>query len=294
MVPVNTGNVRVIVTTVPSSAVWGRYALGLINVLVEILKHIPFSMLLKIFPGIKLSESTPLVMVNKEHITQAFSNELYGGILIKLPTVKENAPHYGPLGVVVSNIFSIYVYDVNTYIPDMNIAYQDVDVARQARFGLYEIDTTKPYTPDDYAKAETKLNERSERVESSIVAPGSATTLGKLLKTLQSPGEPRILFHGLCGSIDGDASIRETATTIVTKRLFELHPKAVIINTHQEFTAFLHKLGTAIYNLAHQVTTVASRKNIAKHIKSLVPAGGAGAGLAKGGRGRRTQRKRRQ
>ena len=159
---------------------------------------------------------------------------------------------------------------------------------------LYVASSTYINTPDDYAKAETKLNERSERAESSIGAPGSATTLGKLVTALQSPGEPRILFHGLCGSIDGDASTRETATTIVTKRLFELHPKAVIINTHQEFTAFLHKLGTAIYNLAHQVTTVASRKNIAKHIKSLVPAGGAGAGLAKGGRGRRTQRKRRQ
>jgi len=290
MVPVNTGNVRVIVTTVPSSAVFGIYALGLINMLVEILKHVPFSMLLKIFPGIKLSQSTPLVMVNDKHITQAFSNELYGGILIKLPTAKDDATPYGPLGLVISNIFSIYVYDVNTYIPDMNIAYQDIDATRQASFGLFKIDDTKPYVQDDF-KMKMKINERSERVGGSIVAPGSVTTLGKLITALQSPGEPRVLFHGLCGSIEGDASLRETATTIFTQRLFELHPKAVVLNSFEEFVAFLHKLGTAIYNLAQQVTTVASRKNIAKQIKSIVPAGGAGAS-AKGGR--RTKRKRRQ
>lgn len=296
MVPVNTGNVRVIVTTVPSSAVFGIYALGLINMLVEILKHVPFSMLLKIFPGISVSNTKPLVIVNDGNITQEFSNELYGGILIKLPTAKENAPHYGPLGVVVSNIFSIYVYDVNTYIPDMNIAYQDVDPARQATFGLYKIDSTKPYVQDDF-KTYMKLFGRSERRNvGSIGAPGSVTTLGKLLTALQSPGEPRILFHGLCGSIEGDASMREAATAAVTQRLFELHPKAVVLNSFEELTAFLQKLGTAIYNLAQQVTTVASRKNIAKHIKSIVPSGGAGAGasLAKGGGGRRTQRKRRQ
>ena len=291
MVPVSTGNVRVIVTTVPSSAVFGVYALGLINMLAEVLKYIPFSMLLKIFPGIRVSNTKPLVIAKDGNITQEFSNELYGGILIKLPTVKADGKEYGPLGLVVSNIFSIYVYDVNTYIPDMNIGYQDVDPARQAGFGLYKIDSSKPYVQDNF-KTNMKLFGRSDRVAGELGTPGSVTTLGNLLKALQSPGEPRVLFHGLCGSIDGDASIREAATAAVTQRLTELHPKAVTLKTDDEFVSFIFKLGGAITNLAQQVSTVASRKNIAKLITSIVPAGGAGASSAKGGR--RTQRKRRQ
>jgi mevalonate kinase len=86
----------------------------------------------------------------------------------------------------------------------------------------------------------------------------------------------------------------------VTQRLSELHPRAVTLNSDEEFVAFIFKLGGAISNLAQQVSTVASRKNIAKRIQSIVPSGGAGAGagasasasLAKGGR--RTRRKRRQ
>jgi len=289
MVPVNTGNVRVIVTTVPSSAVQGFFALTIINMLVEILKHVPFSMLLKIFPGIRLSEVSPLIIVNNGVITQEFSKELYGGIMIKLPTIKEDGKVYGPLGIVVSNYFSIYVYDVNTYIPDMNIGYQDVDAARQATFGLYAIDDTKPHEPDDYI-TKIKIFNRSERRNvGSIGATGSVTTLGKLITALQSPGEPRVLFHGLCGSIDGDASVREAASATIGKRLSELHPRAVTLNSDEDFVAFIFKLGGAITNLAQQVSTVASRKNVAKLIKSILPSGGASA---KGGR--RTRRKRRQ
>jgi hypothetical protein len=288
MVPVSTGNVRVIVTTVPSSAVFGVYALSLINMIAELLKYIPFSMLLKIFPGIRVSNTKPLVIAKDGHISQEFSNELYGGILIKLPTVKADAKEYGPLGLVVSNFFSIYVYDVNTYIPDMNIGYQDVDPARQAGFGLYKIDSSKPYVQDTF-KTNMKLFGRSDRVAGELGTPGSVTTLGNLLQALQSPGEPRVLFHGLCGSIDGDASLREAATAAVTQRLTELHPKAVTLNSDEDFVAFIFKLGGAIMNLAQQISTVASRKNVAKLIKSFVPSGGASA---KGGR--RTRRKRRQ
>jgi hypothetical protein len=132
-------------------------------------------------------------------------------------------------------------------------------------------------------------------VAGELGTPGSVTTLGNLLKALQSPGEPRVLFHGLCGSIEGDASLREAATAAVTQRLSELHPRAVTLNSDEEFVAFIFKLGGAISNLAQQVSTVASRKNIAKLIQSIVPSGGAGAGAgasAKGGR--RTRRKRRQ
>jgi hypothetical protein len=244
---------------------------------------------LKIFPGIRISNTKPLVIAKDGHITQEFSNELYGGILIKLPTAKEDAKQYGPLGLVVSNIFSIYVYDVNTYIPDMNIGYQDPDAARQAGFGLYTIDSSKPYVQDDF-KSNMKLFGRSERVPGELGTPGSVTTLGNLLQALQSPGEPRVLCHGLCGSIEGDASLREAATAAVTQRLSEIHPKAVTLNSDEDFVSFIFKLGGAIMNLAQQVSTVASRKNVAKLIKSIMPSGGASA---KGG-GRRTRRKRRQ
>ena len=121
--------------------------------------------------------------------------------------------------------------------------------------------------------------------------PGSVTTLGNLLKALQSPGEPRVLYHGLCGSIEGGANLREAATAAVTQRLTEIHPRAVTLNSDEDFVAFIFKLGGAISNLAQQVSTVASRKNVAKLIKSIMPSGGAGAS-AKGGR--RTRRKRRQ
>jgi len=286
MAPVNTGNVRVIVTTVPSSSVLGIYALAFMNMLSELLKYVPFSMLLKIFPGIRVSPSTPLVIAHEGHITQEFSKELYGGILIKLPSTIFTGPEYGPLPYNVSNIFSIYVYDVNTYIPDMGVGYQDSNPVRQATFGMYRVDPSKPYVQDDEIIDEStmKLFGKSDRIEGDLGLPGSTTTLGKMIEALQTPEShtPRVLLHSLCGAIEGDGVYREAATTAITKRLEELHPKAVVLNSKEELAPFLFQLAGAISRLAQQVATVASHKNIATVMR---------ASAAKGGH--RTQRKRR-
>ena len=267
IIPVNTGNTRVIVSSVPASAIYGVYGLYLHNILIDLLTKVPFSMLLKLFPGIRLTK--PLQLAHGGLVTQAFSEELYGGVLIKLPSITHMGdPAFGPRGISVTNFISIYVYDVNTDIPDMIISYSDPNKAREATFGMYQVDQSIPFaintpaegltgTLEGNAERKTKVLLRSKRVPGMGIL-GTDTTLGATLSHINSvpSATPRVLLHGMCGSIDGGNNVRESAAEVVAERLMRTHPRAVHLNSLWELNAFYARLSHAIVALAQQVEPV--------------------------------------
>jgi len=258
MTSTNTGNTRVIVITVPSSAIIGVYGLYLQNVIIELLKIVPFNMLLKIFPGIRLDP--PLTLARNGIITQQASKELYGGILIKLPSFIQTIVN-GTLNV--TNYISIYVYDAKTLIPDMQVAFLDTIAARQATFGVYRVNTDLPFVMNSPATADTEVEifKRSAPFKIPDYPIPSVTTLGHILRgldTMASP-VPKVLLHGLCGVFDDNGREgRETATRLLDERLPQIHPRAVNLSTYEEMIMFCNRLGNAVFNFVRQVAPVTS------------------------------------
>ena len=244
-----------IVITVPSSAIYGIYGLYLKNVIVDLLKVIPFNMILKIFPGIRLDH--PLPLARDGIITQQASKELYGGILIKLPSGVVAGP------TAISNFISIYVYDVHTPIPDMHIGFIDPIPARQATFGIYRVNSELPYVMNVPTTADTEVEifKRSAPFKIPGYPVPTETTLNHILRgldTMASP-VPKVLLHGLCGVItDEGAGHRESATELIGERLQQIHPRAVYLNSQAEMILFCNRLGNAVFNLARQVAPVTS------------------------------------
>ena len=282
MIPVNTGNTRVVVLTVPSSAINMYESLFMQNVITELLKSVPFEMLIKLFPGINISPSTPLPLKTGSSVSQQISSEIYGGFLIKIPSY----PH--AIGFV-TNFITIYVYDVNTNIPDMGITYADPTPEVQAMMGLYKVDLSRPFALNDITSIriphinipKTKIVGRSAIYAPSglgPVTPGTTATLGTMLAHLNTVpvapgGPPRILLHALCGTV-GDAVVDRTEIAVkIEQRLFEIYPRLPKLDT-SNFIEFNRRFGNAVMDLAQQIGTVEAEN------------GGATATKAGGGRTR--------
>jgi len=270
----NTGTMRVIVTTVPSSNLLQVGELVLYNMMIELIKHVPFDILLKLFQGIAVRKDAPLCIITNGVVTQAFSKELYGGILIKLPTEK-----WG--GILGTNVLSIYAYDVNTDIPDMGIGYANkAQIDLEPTLGLYQITPGSAYRNSrsyfhknlrglSFATVKSFLDDRAVRYklgpEKRTIEPGIVTTLGAILASLNTAPTPtpRVLIISSCGNID------DTTAELITQRLAETHPKAVLLNDISELITFFYRLVFATRALARQASPVMSYEMIREEFMNL-------------------------